>query len=296
MTGDQVGWVHDRITPPLQVGPRTLMLHGSGPVPEADWRSRLTAWNRGVYFPDQKLGTRVVGREDLDEATLRTVVANRRGLALRVYTQEMLLAFLVSREDPYEEALTEVRRLWGDHPALAFFDRIDFDWPTQYVADPDETADAWLDALTVEGPEDAPQVEAAPESEAPALVARRSESGSGDHDFSGLHENGILSSHGYRVGRAAPRASVRRRALERALEDDALSGIAVDRRDGYGEAGSAERLERIAWSIAGLYFRGRRHPNDLTTALNRWAEDLEWLKTEYYSPAIRRHFNWPRLR
>ena len=80
------------------------------------------------------------------------------------------------------------------------------------------------------------------------------------------------------------------------MEDDALDGIAEDRRDGYGEAGSAARLERIAWSIAGLYFRGRRHPNDLTTALNRWAEDLEWLKTEYYSSAIRRHFNWPRLR
>lgn len=88
----QAIWLLERASPPLNVGPPSLMVCGEGPIPYHEWRSELSRLRRGHYDIDQNLSALLIGWEKWSHEALRRLVEARRGLALRVYTHEMFLS------------------------------------------------------------------------------------------------------------------------------------------------------------------------------------------------------------
>jgi hypothetical protein len=173
----QFRWLLEHLTPPQNVGPSSLMIMGDGPLDAIEWQHALVALNREVYFPDQYLATLLVGRENWSKKIVLDLLEARQGLKVRIVSQEMLLAWFATRQDPFAHP-ERLRELWGDHPVYRFLDGLadeaGFDWPSLLVP---EGSDA--------------------HTERPL----------------GGWDAGILSANGYRVGAEATYAPTRREAL-----------------------------------------------------------------------------------
>lgn len=119
--------------PDLPPGLENLTTMGSGPLPEEEFDSLLGGSGVDVYDADEDTSVLVIGRETWHERRLRKLLDLRSGGTLRVYSQEMFLAYLVSGDDPLVGDEEEVRRLAGDHPGLRFLEAVGFRWPTTIV-------------------------------------------------------------------------------------------------------------------------------------------------------------------
>jgi hypothetical protein len=89
----------------------------------------LSLWNWGIKAlpPSSDLNILVIGREDWDEDHLHAVIEGRRGKELRVYSQEMFLAYIAGSNDPLESP--PVAEIFGErHPALEHIREWGFDW------------------------------------------------------------------------------------------------------------------------------------------------------------------------
>jgi hypothetical protein len=259
----QFRWVLEHLRVPQSVGPSSIMLMGDGPLHWTEWRDALFAQGRDVYFPDQYHATLLVGRRDWSKALILDLLEARRGMKVRIVSQEMMLAWLTTRQNPFDDTPGRIRELWGDHPVYRFLDGVDgdgpgFDWPS----------------LTVpEEPVDDPTV----------LV--------------GGWGAGLLSAAGYRVGADGEHAPTRRAALRRAYESDAvLADLPEAKRAHCGNARSWRRLEVIATAIAKQYWLGRSR-EERALANFHWEQDLYWLRAEFYQSDrdARRWCDWPRL-
>ena len=101
---------------------------GSGPFEETEFDNFLCKFEIQARLPSPNLNTLVVGREDWD-VNLNDVIEARRGKELRVYSQEMFLAYIATSKDPLDSP--EVAEIFGDgHPALEYIRDWGFDWPT----------------------------------------------------------------------------------------------------------------------------------------------------------------------
>lgn len=68
----------------------------------------------------------------------------------------------------------------------------------------------------------------------------------------------------------------------------------LERRDSLRPAIIALGLEKVATQIAAMVRLNKKRPDTkMERAIQRWEEDLEWLKTEYYDRGNYR-FLWPR--
>lgn len=105
---------------------------------------------------------------------------------------------------------------------------------------------------------------------------------------------GLLSSRGYTTGVSAPSASERRAILDDIYLNPQPNVNDAEYMDTFGSPGSADRLRRLAQSIASFAKNAKRKAQpSLATAIERWEVDLEYLRTKFY--VGRYDFPWPKI-
>jgi hypothetical protein len=208
-------------------------------------------------------GVIIVGRDNWSEEALEYLVSFHAGSRLRVYSEEMFLAFLLTGCDPFDEPAETILQLGAGHPALEFLMNFSsgFDWPTTYVS-PSFGGSSVLDL-----------------------------------DLSKDSLPGIL---GYRVGKTSPLSPAQRQAIlgcvlqiqfTPVLHDSLAPGYL----DTWGKHGTPERLHQLAlWLAAMCTLEKRRmmtRGHDLSVAVKDREDDLAWLKSKYYHGRF--SFRWP---
>ena len=238
-----------------------LMTSGDGPYKKKDFDGFLTWLNFSVFSLDiskdfASAEILIIGQEGWNKDDIRDLIDKRRGHTLRVYSQEMFLAYLLVGADP----LTSKDRDWiislGEgHSALEFLQSFGSIWPSTDV----------------------------------------SGGGGVEIDDSNWPQVGVLSKMGYKVGKdGIYDQNMRHQVLNMIYlkEQGALPRVmSKSYLDEWGLAGSCKRLEKMANSIATFCRNAKRKDNDMTVAIKHWEEDLKWLKQKY----IDSHcvFQWP---
>ena len=106
-------------------------------------------------------------------------------------------------------------------------------------------------------------------------------------------EKGLLAMSGYRVGRTHGEAlDKRRRLLNYILLRDDLQDV-EDRQYAaeWGRPSTAERLRKLAETLAAFARNAKRNPSDMSQAIDEWEVDLEYLRTRFYERW--NEFPWP---
>jgi len=107
---------------------------GSGPFEEGAFDDLLEEFVYGPALIGSDTPVLVVGREDWQPDDLRDLVRARSGKKLRVYSQELYLAYLITRDDPLAAPAEELFAMADNHPALLFLQRGTFwRWPSTQV-------------------------------------------------------------------------------------------------------------------------------------------------------------------
>jgi hypothetical protein len=219
-----------------------VSLMGAGPFEQHDFeqflsRKKIDAWEPAAYTE-----VLVLGREEWQAKQIDGLLRKRAGDTLRVYSQEMFLAYLLSGNDPLDTPKVALQMGKG-HPGLEYLMKVGFKWPS----------------IAVKGsrPSHALSEEWRSESFLKAKGYRVGD-GAGNHPM------------------------FRRRALARAYAGKIPMRFGAEYAVDCGSPKSAGRLKRIAYAIAKSYhlFAGRRGRD--STACTQWARDLRWLKVTYY--------------
>lgn len=207
---------------------------------------------------DVDLAHVIVGRIGWSKDKLLAQIDAREGKSLRIYSQEMFVAKLITGEDPFD---------WGDddlllafangHPALEFLMTLPMPWPAAGTEEPAEIIQV-------------------------------------DNDDYGVSQS-PLHLLGYRVGATSDLSVAQRRELlTKCLQGELRFSSDSDEQyiSKWGRSGGSQRLYRIAMHVASL-INGRvgkdyRKPQSRTD----WIDDLKWLKAKYYKTHKSR-FSWP---
>ena len=105
---------------------------GSGPLSEEDFDTLLQEYGIEEYHYSSELEVLVVGREDWNSELLMTQIDLRTNMRLKVYSQEMVFAYLACGKDPFDSP--SILRFFGnEHPVLQYLMSLGFDWPSTYV-------------------------------------------------------------------------------------------------------------------------------------------------------------------
>jgi len=105
------------------------------------------------------------------------------------------------------------------------------------------------------------------------------------------HEIGVLKEMGYRVGASGVDASERRSILSEVYRDELRLNLSAEYLAEWGEPETAQRLRKLANTIASLArnMKGRRLTE--TASIREWESDLEFLRQAFY--VGRYDFKWP---
>lgn len=114
------------------------------------------------------------------------------------------------------------------------------------------------------------------------------ENGSGRLVFE-ADDFGVLAQAGYRVGASRGEPMPARRRILARVFDGSLEGVSSN--DDWGAPGSAERLKKIAFTIAALTRNAKRRGPQMRQAVDDWEADLDYLRERYY--VGRFGFRWP---
>jgi hypothetical protein len=228
---------------PAAIGLKAVSTTGSGPFEGAEFdeflrRSGITP--RTIASSTKVL---VIGRREWSESALRTLIKARSGMKLRVYSQEMLIAFLLTGNDPLDSPSDVVERWGRGHPALTFLSEVvGFDWPTTVV-----------------------------------------HGGGGSELQADWPQLGFLKYLGYAVGRSGGSEDERHDVLRKAYTAQRLPSVfPPEYRSEWGRPRSSVRLHKMAYSIATFCRNAKRRPHAMEIAIAEWEEDLEWLRVKYY--------------
>lgn len=238
-----------------------VLISGSGPWDEASIRRWLNLVDcKTTSKKSKNVEILVVGRDECDLALIEQMIELRWGQSIKIFTQELLFASIISGRDPFDvwldsgdQDLFNLMLRFGDgHPVIEYLINEEFPWPdSQEIQDGTRTGE-WK------------QVERTP------LVLKN-----------------------YHVGEAGLKLGLTEKDRHRILESAYLEEIPWVESDEYmeswGEPGTRQRLARIAYHLSMLIRSRRNLPNHLA-ARNNWQKDLEWLK-KYYKPLMR--FRWP---
>ena len=210
-------------------------------------------------MPDADLEHLIVGRKGWSKANLLAQIEVRQGKPLRIYSQEMFFAKLVSGRDPFDAEDSSLLEAFAeDHPALQFLMSLPEPWPVVTSEDSE-------DIVIVDG-----------------------------EDF-GVSES-PLHILGYRVGATSDLSIVERREILAICFGSRELEFSDDSDDEYifkwGRGGGAQRLYRMAAHIKSL--ADGRVGKDYRKPQARidWVNDLKWLKEKYFN-AYAKRFNWP---
>jgi len=233
---------------------------GYGPWSDQFLESNLEELGYQFYtMPDGDLEYLIVGRKGWSKADLLAQIEARQGNSLRIYSQEMFFAKLVTGRDPLDAEDSSLLEAFAeDHPALQFLMSLPEPWPTVISEDSE-------DIVEVDG-----------------------------EDF-GVSES-PLHILGYRVGATSDLSvAERRKILSTCFESRELE-FSDDSDDAYiskwGRGCGAQRLYRMAAHIKSL--ADGRVGKDYRKPQARidWVNDLKWLKDKYFNSYSNR-FTWP---
>ena len=105
---------------------------GSSPLSEDDFDALVQEYGIEAYHPSNELEVLIVGREDWDSELLMTQIDLRTNMRLKVYSQEMVFAYLACGKDPFDSP--PILHFFGnEHPVLQYLMSLGFDWPSTYV-------------------------------------------------------------------------------------------------------------------------------------------------------------------
>jgi hypothetical protein len=240
----------------------TLCLLGIGPWESDDFSDFLA--ERDFLLTDHKhsFDVLVLGRsiDEEEMISLRAILDYQidRAEPLTVVSQELLILALVTLENPLELlSEDELYAVAAGHGGLTTVIEYEgFDW------------------LFQEGGREEDE---------------ENEDEIFEFDASALSAESPLHRVGYTVAEGRLSVAERRRCLKEMFEidgDDVFK--AKEEYQVWGNAGTQQRLYAMARHISWLIgFRGETAPN----AAERWRNDLEWLKENYYRSGMK--FGWP---
>ena len=231
---------------------------GNSPWSNQFYESNLKELGYSFYpLPDSDLEHLIVGRKAWSKSDLLRQIDASQGKDLRIYSQEMFFAKLVTGKDPFDSLDERLLEAFAeDHPALQFLITLPDSWPKVTSLDEEEITDV------------------------------------GDGDF-GVSES-PLRILGYKVGSSSSLSVAERRKIItqcfEAKQLDFSDDSSEDYIANWGRASGAQRLYRIAIHIKAQADgrSGIRSPQ----ARQDWNSDLKWLKTKYYSNFTTK-FIWP---
>ena len=232
---------------------------GEGPYESAVFDELIS--DRGVDqdpLPDKSVSHVVVGREGWSEEALIQQIEVRQGKPLRVYSQEMVVAAIITGRDPFESNDEELLLAFAKgHPALEFLLGLPEPWPK--VCNVESSSVDFVGA-----------------------------------DDYGVTET-PLHLLGYHVGATSRITESRRRELlTECFKTNSLKftdSSSEDYRHKWGRGGSAQRLYRMAVHIKWLA-EGQGKDSRKQQARIDWVDDLKWLRKTFHQPMTRR-FQWP---
>jgi hypothetical protein len=200
-----------------------------------------------------------VVRVHYSDAAVSRVSVSEECCPVRVYTQELLLAWLFTGDDPLAKPSRMLDAHAEEHPALKYLLSLGgFRWPSTDAGE--QTGEVEIHDLL----EDLPQV-------------------------------GLLKHMGYSVGMNGLGSQSRHEILEEVFLSEALPVVtSSDYMREWGERQSAKRLRKMANSIA-TFCRNAKHRSwsDMDEAIADWEEDLDWLKKRFYDGHLSLQFRWP---
>ena len=235
-----------------------LGFSGNGPWPDQLLESNLQELGYSFYqLPDPDLEHLIVGRKAWSKSDLLSQIDASQGKTLRIYSQEMFFAKLVTGKDPFDSEDESLLQAFAeDHPALQFLMTLPESWPEVTSSENEEIR--VVDEI----------------------------------DF-GVSES-PLRILGYKVGSSSSLSvAERRKIISQFLESKQLvfsSDSSEDYIANWGRASGAQRLYRIAIHLKSQADgrSGIRSPQ----ARQDWISDLKWLKAKYYSN-FKSKFTWP---
>ena len=233
-------------------GPAVVL--GSHPVPEKDMASFVSKLGVTIEPASADSQYLIIGWDEWKYEDLRRLLEMRIGSTLRVYSQEMFLAYAISGFDPLDEPKV-VNELAGLHPALLFLQRVfAFDWPSTYT--PDDKV-GWLDV-----------------------------------DFFLNLKEGYLKYEDYTVGKKGHSSLVRRKILDYCFLCGVVpSAFPEEYVSEWGKPATSTRLHKIANCIATFCCNAKKKKVPPLEAINCWEDDLQYLKSKYYEKQYL--FEWP---
>ena len=233
--------------------PETCVVVGFGPYDRDELITFLRSLGVSTRSPGTgSVGVMVVGHTASVEEMERQLAA-REGMTLKVYSQEMMLAAIVTGRDPFETDDEQLLLAFGrGHSSLEYLRNIAFGWPS-----------IDMEQLSDEGPE----------------------------YYEGQVDESPLHKMGYYAGKTANLGAPSRRGVLKAAFGGRIPWVESDEyMDEWGKDGTTRRLWRMAHHLKMLVRAHRKMPNH-EHAVDDWTEDLDWLKKQFYRPWMR--FKWP---
>jgi hypothetical protein len=200
-------------------------------------------------------GTLVIGQRDWNENLLEDLITERTGQTLKIYSQEMFLAYILTGEDPFDSSRKLLDKFAWDHPALEYLSERGFDWPSAF--------------------------------------ATRGE-GDIEFDETPWPKVGLLKHMGYKVGKYGLKKEKQRQEILRKVYISSNLPLVKSRSymAEWGKARSCQRLQKMANSLATFCRNAKRRSKPPKLAINHWETDLRWMYRNFYR---RDHcnFSWP---
>lgn len=239
----------------LQTGDVGLV--GAGPFATDDFTEFLDS--RGTSYCDLTSNPEVIilGREGWKEDEINNLIDSRVGDTLRIYSQEMFVAYLANRVDPLKASSDVLDAFKAGHAGLEYVSQGWSGWVSTSVSTD------WRNSATA----------------------------SADSYY--LPLNSMLDAMDYHAGKTGKLEKERHEILRRTFEGELPLVRNATYTDLWGEPATSERLNKIAEHLAWL-IRERSKQQDFERyqwAIENWQSDLAWLKDEFYhSP---HNFGWP---
>lgn len=224
--------------------PKAVVVQGVSPLDETEFNEVLDAYaidNLGNFSDDAE--AMVIGQEEWLEEAVNHQLDDWAASPRRVYSQEMFLAFLLTRKEPLLCDHSLLRFFSSGHPALTYLLSIGFKWPT---------TEAPLGSGEMEAP-DSPETGVLKE-----MGYTVGKNGKRDGERHRILQNAFKIERLPRVGGADHMAT-------------------------WGASSSETRLRKMAEALAAFARNAkRRRDASMMEAIEDWESDLTWLKNMYY--------------
>ncbi len=241
---------------------REVGVSGDGPWNEGSLQEIFEKYSCDIYgLTEPSFEYIVVGRESWSKKDLLEQISLREKMPLRIYSQEMFIATILTGRDPFDTGDESLLAAFAeDHPALQFLRSLEYAWPTVTDTESDEIIEVSGENLGVK--------------ESP------------------------LHMLGYQVGTTSDLCEDERRALLAVCYEARDLEFSKDSTGEYiaawGPPKSRQRLYRIAMHLKsladGMVGRDPRKPQ----ARADWVSDLAWLKKKYFG-CLKETFYWPEI-